>query len=90
MSPVSWIDSRREPQGETLYQALSQRFNWNFGPRLDQNFGGPDDYLFRLIAALDGELAWTVWDSLDDYQYIADSNCPECIPISATTCLSRA
>lgn len=83
------FDSARRPaQGETLYEAQPQRFSWNLGPRLDQNFGGPDGYLFRLMAVLDaelrtdkngwfsGELAWTIWDNLDDYQYIADSDLP--------------
>jgi hypothetical protein len=75
-------------RGETLYQAQPQRFSWNLGPRLDQNFGGPDGYLFRLMAVLDAEyrtdpngwfsgaLAWTAWDNLDDYSYIADSKLP--------------
>ncbi|WNK20103.1 YjbH domain-containing protein [Halomonas piscis] len=75
-------------RGETLYEAQPERFRWNLGPGLDQNFGGPDGYLFRLMAKLDGEyrtdangwfsgeLAWTVWDNLDDYDYIADSELP--------------
>lgn len=78
----------KSSRGETLYQALPQRFRWNLGPRLDQNFGGPDGYLFRLLAVLDGEyrtdpngwfsgaLAWTAWDNLDDYSYIAESELP--------------
>ena len=76
------------PEGETLHRGQTRGFDWGVGPRLDQNFGGPDGYLFRLMAVADaeyrtdangwfsGELAWTVWDNLDDYEYIADSQLP--------------
>ncbi|WP_237673922.1 YjbH domain-containing protein [Vreelandella profundi] len=74
--------------GETLYEAPAQRFSWQLGPQIDQNFGGPDGYLYRLKAVLSGEyqtdpngwfsgsLAWTLLDNLDNYEYIADSNLP--------------
>jgi hypothetical protein len=73
---------------ETLYQAPEQRFDWQLGPQLDQNFGGPDGYLFRLKALLSAEyqtdpngwlsssVALTVLDNLDNYEYIADSDLP--------------
>ncbi|WP_211248333.1 YjbH domain-containing protein [Halomonas halodenitrificans] len=78
----------REPRGEVLYEAQPRRFDWSLGPRLDQNFGGPDGYLYRLMAVLDaeyrtdrhgwfsGQVAWTAFDNLDDYDYIADSELP--------------
>lgn len=78
----------KSKRGETLYRDQPQRFSWNLAPRLDQNLGGPDGYLFRLMAVLDGEyrtdpngwfsgaLAGTLWDNFDDYEYIADSDLP--------------
>ncbi|MEQ5801929.1 YjbH domain-containing protein [Halomonas sp. H10-9-1] len=84
-----YAHARLEPQrGDALYSAPLRGFAWSLGPRLDQNFGGPDGYLFRLMAVLDaeyrtdangwfsGELAWTAWDNLDEYDYIADSELP--------------
>ncbi|MGM0927697.1 MAG: YjbH domain-containing protein [Pseudomonadota bacterium] len=77
-----------KPTGEVLYQGSPKRFQWNLGPRLDQNFGGPDGYLYRLMAVLSGELrtdphgwfsgqlAWTALDNLDKYDYIGESALP--------------
>lgn len=74
--------------GETLYQAPAQRFSWQLGPHIDQNFGGPDGYLYRLKALLNaeyqtdtnswfsGSLAWTLLDNLSNYEYIANSDLP--------------
>jgi len=74
--------------GEALHVASPQRFQWGLGPRLDQNFGGPDGYLYRLMAVLEaeyrtdangwfsGEVAATLLDNLDNYEYIADSQLP--------------
>ncbi|MGO1396645.1 MAG: YjbH domain-containing protein [Halomonas sp.] len=74
--------------GETLYEASEQRFSWQLGPQIDQNFGGPDGYLYRLKALLSaeyqtdangwfsGSVAWTLLDNLDNYEYIADSELP--------------
>lgn len=76
------------PEGEVLHEAAAQRFSWGVGPRLDQNFGGPDGYLYRLKLAADaeyrtdpngwfsGEVVWTVLDNLDNYDYIAASELP--------------
>lgn len=73
---------------EVLYEADHQRFTWGIGPRINQNFGGPDGYLYRLLVVADaeyhltpnswfsGEAAWTALDNLDNYEYIADSNLP--------------
>ncbi len=75
-------------RGETLYEDEGRRFEWSVGPRLDQNFGGPDGFLYRLQAVLDGEyrtdpngwlfgeLSYTFADNLDNYEYIADSDLP--------------
>jgi hypothetical protein len=77
-----------EPRGEVLYEADPRRFHWGLGPRLDQNFGGPDGYLYRLMAVLDaeyhtdpngwfsGELVWTVLDNLENFEFIGDSELP--------------
>ncbi|MDN6180305.1 MAG: YjbH domain-containing protein [Halomonas subglaciescola] len=79
---------RKNSRGKTLYQNRFQGASWNLAPRLDQNLGGPDGYLFRLMAVLNGEyrtdpngwfsgaLGWTVWDNFDDYDYISDSELP--------------
>lgn len=79
------LDSRA---GETLYEAPAQRFSWELGPNIEQNFGGPDGYLFRLKAVLSaeyqtdangwfsGSVAGTLLDNLDNYEYIADSDLP--------------
>ncbi len=78
-------DSRH---AEVLHESSPQRFQWQLGPRLDQNFGGPDGYLYRLMAVLgaelrtdrngwfSGQLAWTAFDNLDNYEYIEDSDLP--------------
>ncbi|MDZ7852535.1 MAG: YjbH domain-containing protein [Halomonas sp.] len=77
-----------DPDGEVLYDASEQRFSWGVGPRLDQNFGGTDGYLFRLMAAVDaeyrtddngwlfGEAAWTVVDNLDNFDFVEGSGLP--------------
>ncbi|MCE8014821.1 YjbH domain-containing protein [Halomonas sp. MCCC 1A17488] len=74
--------------GETLYRGTPKRFDYHFGPALEQNFGGPDGYLYRLSAFAD--MAWhtdangwfslradaTLADNLDKYDYIARSELP--------------
>ncbi|SFU95367.1 YjbH domain-containing protein [Halomonas korlensis] len=76
------------PEGEVLHEAPPQRLSWGLGPRLDQNFGGPDGYLYRLMVAANaeyrtdangwfsGEVTWTALDNLDNYDYIANSELP--------------
>ncbi|AXY40729.1 YjbH domain-containing protein [Halomonas sp. JS92-SW72] len=87
-----YAHARLEPgsdqRGEALHIADPRRFQWNLGPRLDQNFGGPDGYLYRLMAALgaeyrtdangwlSGQLTATLLDNLDNYEYIAESRLP--------------
>ncbi|MDR9439317.1 MAG: YjbH domain-containing protein [Halomonas sp.] len=82
------LDATESATGEVLYEDTPRGFSWQLGPRLDQNFGGPDGYLYRLMAVLSaeyrtdangwfsGELAWTALDNLDNYEYIADSDLP--------------
>ncbi|MDN3554922.1 YjbH domain-containing protein [Halomonas maura] len=77
-----------EPSGEVLYHDDPQRFSWSTGPAIEQNFGGPDGYLYRLSAFasaeyttdsngwLSGSLTATLADNLDKYEYIADSDLP--------------
>ncbi|MWJ28479.1 YjbH domain-containing protein [Halomonas sp. ZH2S] len=76
------------PVDEVLYEAKPQRFTWGVGPRLDQNFGGPDGYLYRLLLVAEAEyqvtpnswfssqVAWTAFDNLDNYEYMSDSDLP--------------
>lgn len=77
-----------EPRGEVLYEQEPRGFQWSLGPRVDQNFGGPDGYLYRLMAVLggdyrtdrngwlSGQLALTLFDNFDEYDYIAESALP--------------
>ncbi|WP_082090833.1 YjbH domain-containing protein [Halomonas sp. HG01] len=77
-----------EPAGDSIYQGDAQRASWRIGPSIEQNFGGPDGYLYRLSAYASGEYAtdrngWfsgsvtgTLADNLDKYEYIADSDLP--------------
>ncbi|WP_026068643.1 YjbH domain-containing protein [Halomonas smyrnensis] len=77
-----------EPAGESLYRGDAQRASWSVGPAIEQNFGGPDGYLYRLSAYASGEYTtdrngWfsgsvtaTLADNLDEYEYIADSDLP--------------
>ncbi|GAA3899634.1 YjbH domain-containing protein [Halomonas cibimaris] len=81
------IDATSE-HGETLYHHRFKGFSWNLAPRLDQNLGGPDGYLFRLLAVLNAEyrtdpngwfsgaVAGTIWDNMDNYEYISNSELP--------------
>ncbi len=80
--------SANEDRGEVLYEAEPRRFEWGAGPSLEQNFGGPDGYLYRLSAYLDASyhlaqgtwissmLTTTLADNLENYEYIADSDLP--------------
>ncbi|WP_018881377.1 YjbH domain-containing protein [Thioalkalivibrio sp. ALE30] len=75
-------------RGDVLYEAEPRRFEWGMGPSLEQNFGGPDGYLYRLSAYLDASyflsqgtwissmLSTTLLDNLENYDYIADSELP--------------
>ncbi|PMR70739.1 YjbH domain-containing protein [Halomonas heilongjiangensis] len=78
----------RPAQGRILHENDPRRFGYSLGPVLEQNFGGPDGYLYRLSANLDSEyrlgagnwfsatLAYTLADNLDNYRYLADSQLP--------------
>lgn len=81
--------SQSASAGHTVYhEPPAHGFDWNLSPSLDQNFGGPDGYLYRLKLMLDaqyetdangwfsGNLALTLADNLDNYEYIADSDLP--------------
>ncbi|GAB3682732.1 YjbH domain-containing protein [Salinisphaera aquimarina] len=73
---------------QTLYEAPKDRFSWNLGPELKQNYGGPDGYLYQILARasaeyrtddhgwLSGKLTYTLLDNFDNYNYIADSKLP--------------
>jgi len=73
---------------EPLYELSPSRFSWGFAPGLNQNYGGPDGYLYQLLARVNatyqtdahgwfsGSLAYTLTDNFDKYDYIADSDLP--------------
>ncbi|MCE8002118.1 YjbH domain-containing protein [Billgrantia ethanolica] len=75
-------------QGELLHETTSQGFTYSLAPQLEQNFGGPDGYLYRLSVNFDSEyrlgrndwlsatLTYTVDDNLDKYDYIGPSDLP--------------
>jgi len=75
-------------QGEALYTADPRRLNWTVGPAIEQNFGGPDGYLYRISAYaaaeyttdangwFSGTVTATLADNLDEYDYIAESDLP--------------
>ncbi|WP_246131636.1 YjbH domain-containing protein [Pistricoccus aurantiacus] len=83
-----YAQAASKPRGEVLHENKPQRFRYSIGPGLDQNLGGPDGYLYRLYLDasaeyftdtngwFSGTLAWTLFDNLDDYEYIADSDLP--------------
>ncbi|MFC3283770.1 YjbH domain-containing protein [Litchfieldella rifensis] len=85
-SLYSQADTQRD--GEMLYEEPLDRFRYSIGPGLDQNFGGPDGYLYRLFLQANAEyhtdrngwlsstLTWTFEDNLDRYNYIASSDLP--------------
>ncbi|MGR2736904.1 YjbH domain-containing protein [Billgrantia sp. Q4P2] len=75
-------------QGEVLHESNPRGLSYSLEPQLEQNFGGPDGYLYRLSANLDGQyrlgarhwlsgaLTYTVADNLDKYRYIGPSDLP--------------
>ncbi|MGJ7460605.1 YjbH domain-containing protein [Halomonas sp. MA07-2] len=83
-----YAHARLDEIGSPHYESSPRRFDWGLGPRLDQNFGGPDGYLYRLMAVADaelqtdrhgwfsGQLAWTLADNLDKYEYRGQSELP--------------
>ena len=74
--------------GETVYESAGDVFSWNLSPGLNQNYGGPDGYLYQILARLDTQLktdehgwfsntlAYTLLDNFDKFDYIADSDLP--------------
>jgi hypothetical protein len=75
-------------KAQTLYKAPLSRFSWGISPGLNQNFGGPDGYLYQLVLRagasfqtdthgwFSGTLAYTLVDNLDKFHYIAPSQLP--------------
>ncbi|MES1952684.1 hypothetical protein S4A8_17579 [Salinisphaera sp. S4-8] len=73
---------------QTLYEDFGDVFSWRFTPGLRQNYGGPDGYLYQILAKLDtqlktdehgwfsGTLGYTLLDNFDNFDYIADSDLP--------------
>lgn len=81
-------ESAQGQDEETLYEAPFNRFSWNIRPALNQNYGGPDGYLYQILAEasavfrtdshgwLSGTLGYSVIDNFDKFSYIADSDLP--------------
>lgn len=75
-------------RGEVLFENDPRGLSYSLGPMLEQNFGGPDGYLYRISASLDaeyrtsqngwfsGSVAYGLADNLENYDYIADSDLP--------------
>ena len=73
---------------EVLYDSLGDRFSWSLTPDLAQNFGGPDGYLYKVLARLDagfrtdrhgfftGTLGYSVFDNLDKFDTPGSSQLP--------------
>lgn len=80
--------ARRVPANDVLYDSLGDRFSWSLTPDLAQNFGGPDGYLYKMLARLDGEfrtgrhgfvtgtLAYSLFDNLDKFDTTGSSELP--------------
>ncbi|MEC9482404.1 MAG: YjbH domain-containing protein, partial [Halomonas sp.] len=76
------------PEGKTVYASDPSHFSWSVAPGYNQNLGGPDGYLYQVYAKLNGayrtdangwfsgQLAWNLYDNLDNYEYIAESDLP--------------
>ena len=88
---ASVASSSKRAQRETeqpLYDDFGKVFSWRFSPGFRQNYGGPDGYLYQVLAKLDtqlktddhgwfsGTLGYTLLDNFDQFDYIADSDLP--------------
>lgn len=89
VASVASSQKRVDRQDEqTLYQSFGDVFSWSITPGLNQNYGGPDGYLYQILVQLDSQLktdkhgwfssslAYTVADNFDNFDYIADSKLP--------------
>lgn len=75
-------------QGEELYRATPPAMRYALAPGINQNFGGPDGYLYQLQLRANAEyhtdtngwfsgtLGWTLADNLDKFEYTASSDLP--------------
>lgn len=75
-------------RGDVLHAATPRGFTYSLEPQLEQNFGGPDGYLYRLSASFDSEyrlgpsdwlsatLSYTLADNLGKYRYMGPSELP--------------
>ncbi|RJS92761.1 YjbH domain-containing protein [Salinisphaera sp. Q1T1-3] len=73
---------------KTLYDNAPSRFTWNIRPTLNQNYGGPDGYLYQIRAEasaefrtddhgwISGTIGYSLIDNFDKFNYIADSDLP--------------
>lgn len=80
--------SRSVDNGQTLYESFGDRFSWSLGPDIGQNFGGPDGYLYKILAKtsiefrtdahgwFSGVAGYSVYDNLDNYSYSGPSQLP--------------
>ncbi|SEK95917.1 YjbH domain-containing protein [Ectothiorhodospira marina] len=82
------VDPPPAVSGERLHRSGRGGFSSALRPGIEQNFGGPDGYLYQVFLSLDmeyqfrpstwvtGALGLTLADNLDKYEYIADSDLP--------------
>lgn len=73
---------------QLVYDNPPKRFNWNIRPALRQNYGGPDGYLYQVLAEasaefrtdengwFSGTVGYALLGNYDDFDYIADSDLP--------------
>ena len=89
---VAAVNTVGEPasssQEQALYESFGDRFSWSLWPDVNQNYGGPDGYLYQVLAKLgaqfrtdehgwfSGSLGYTLLDNLDNADYIAPSDLP--------------
>lgn len=100
-SPFADLDYRRDviasdatgkatsvKPSKTLYEKSARKFSYNLGPGLNYNYGGPDGFLFQVLARLGLEyrtdqhgwasasVAYSLFDNLSDDDYVAPTQLP--------------
>lgn len=85
---VSQSASGSADDGQLLYESFGDRFSWSLSPELNQNFGGPDGYLYKVLAQANAEfrtdahgwfsgvVGYSVFDNVDNYSYSGPSELP--------------
>ena len=80
--------SDRLTDANTLYNTSPRTFSYNIRPGYNQNYGGPDGYLYQILLRADAELstddngffsgtlAYTLLDNFNNFKYIGPSQLP--------------